>query len=114
MSSSLDAGAIARLRAATGSRRPADEPASPMPTDTSPPPGGWFDGDDWPTRARSFTRRLLAPVERRVQDEVERVVEQRDTDLQRQVEELRAELIRTRTAHEAELAALHEQLRHRS
>jgi hypothetical protein len=121
---SLDPSAVDRLRARVGGSRPADAATGPPasttkatagdPSTTDEPVDGWFDGDDWSTKARSFGRRLVAPAERRFRAEVERAVEQRDDDLQRQVEELRGELIRTRTAHDAELAALNEQLRGRS
>lgn len=119
---SLDPSAVERIRARVGARPAAaatDDTTVPS-TDTTAggdagaPVAGWFDGDDWSTRAKSFGRRLVAPAERRFRAEVERAVERHDTGLQRQVEELRGELIRTRTAHEAELAALNEQLRGRS
>lgn len=120
---SLDPSAVDRLRARVVGSRPTGAATAPPEPSTKPtgdpamtdkPVEGWFAGDDWPTKARSFGRRLAAPAERRFRAEVERAVERRDDDLQRQVEELRSELIRTRTAHDAELAALNEQLRGRS
>ncbi|MCB0978594.1 MAG: hypothetical protein KDB02_14165 [Acidimicrobiales bacterium] len=109
---SLDRSAVDRLRSRLGVDGP--EPASSYEdvSDESHVPG-WFEGHDLASRARSFRTRLLAPAERRVRLEVERAVARHDTELQQQVEDLRAELIRTRTAHAAELAALNEQLRGR-
>jgi len=112
-SSPLDPAAVSRLRRRAG----ADDRSAPAPAPVDQRtggPGGWFEGDDWSGRVRSFTRRLLAPAERRVRREVQQAVARHDSDLRHQVDELRAELIRTRTDHAAELAALQEQLRSRS
>lgn len=109
---SLDPAAVDRLRAGTGAPAPSVPDAAPEPS-ASEPIAGWFEGDTVSARAKSFARRVLAPAERRMQHEVARAVERHDTELQAQVDQLRAELIRTRTAHAAELAALHEQLRGR-
>lgn len=111
---SLDRSAVSRLRGRLGLD---GLPSRPIADDAGAGPAelpGWFDGDDWRSRAASFRTRLLAPVERRFEAEVRKAVERHDTDLSLQVEQLRSELVRTRTAHEAELAALNEQIRSRA
>ncbi len=120
----LDPDAIDRLRHRTGAPTPTAEASEIRgPNDVVTRGGevdeapaavpGWFEGDDWSERVRSFRTRLLAPAEQRVRREVRAAVARHDSDLSRQVTELRSELIRTRTEHAAEIAALQEQLRNR-
>lgn len=112
-SPSFDPDAVDRLRRRTGASL-AEAPGPDPDRERPPPLPGWFEGDDWSDRLRSFRRRLFAPAEQRVRREVRAAVARHDSELSREVADLRAELIRTRTEHAAEIAALQEQLRNRS
>lgn len=103
--------ALDRLRRQLGRAAPAPEP-DPAPADgidAAP-----TDDGSWTAKAKALSARAAAPLVTRFRAEVSRAVADQDAELRHEVEALREELVRTRTAHDAELAALHEQLRSRS
>lgn len=104
----IDVTALGRLRRHLGLAEPA--PAASAATEgsaTASQPtsvGG---------RARAVARRLASPLVERARAELALAAEREQAALHAEVAELRQELVRTRTAHAAELAALHEELRSR-
>lgn len=101
----IDMNALGRLRQHLGLREPVDAAETSSPV--APRPLTAAD------HARSLGRRLAAPVVVRVRAELALAAAGQQAVLQAEVNELRRELVRTRTAHAAELAALHEELRSR-
>lgn len=101
----IDIEAVARLRRHLG--RPEPLLTAIEPVIVVPGPARFSD------RARAVAGRLAAPVVERARLELARAVEREQAALHAELHELRADLDRTRTAHAAELAALHEQLRDR-
>jgi hypothetical protein len=102
----IDIDAVARLRRQLGRPEPqlraveAADTVAPLPT-----LGG---------RARAVAARLAAPVVACARQELARAAAHEQAELRADLRDLRAELDRTRTAHAAQLAALHEQVRERS
>ena len=101
----IDMNALGRLRQHLGLREPVDTAET-----SSPVAQGRLTGAD---HARSLARRIAAPMLVRVRAELALAAARQQAVLQAEVDELRRELVRTRTAHAAELAALHEELRSR-
>ncbi len=101
----IDLNALGRLRQHLGLSEPVDtvEASSPVAQGAATAAG----------RARALARRLAAPMVERARAELALGAAGQQAVLQAEVDELRRELVRTRTAHAAELAVLHEELRSR-
>lgn len=102
----IDIDAVSRLRRQLG--RP--EPRLAVVTDVPAPPRPVTFGD----RTRVWAERLAAPLVDRARHELARAAQHEQAALHAEIDELRADLDRTRTAHAAEIAVLHEQLQERS
>lgn len=103
----IDVAAVTRLRRQLGRPEPHLVAVEP-PRSVAP---------DLPTlsgRARALGERLAAPLVERARAELARAARLEQAALHAEIDDLRAELDRTRTTHAAEIAVLHEQLRDRS